>query len=477
MDRRPVRAGPAVLGFGLVIAAALLVSLGSVATATGSGAGVENVTLYATDDPDYENVRGVEAAIENDSLSHATRVVAGETLVVEIESERLGNDLAERNGTTTERFFAALEDDANLSIHQTNPTTSKPVKVIQIGPANTTVYRNGSRTYLAIQTGEVTVSYDPPQTDSAAEPELRRGETFAVAFGYDVERPSRGPEIEFQPTEAELYGVFDPLAPEEVNRSVAVYIRPETNVTVRAILENGTTLTDEPRSVSWTGYDQVTFDLRGVDPGTNYTIEVVHDDDVVERRNGTVREPVASLENPVIEDTDERGIAARLLVNVSLSHGGLVVVEDGSGQLVGRTRVAPGEAIRPSIQLAPWGEPVESFDPDELQVRAVRETPPGETTYEDSAAQLTVDVSDFDWETDSETTTTTTTTSTATSTTPASTTTTSATPTTTSTVDHTTTGDGPTTTTDTTVPGFGVVTALVGLGALVSLLRRRRSQR
>lgn len=468
-----------ILGFGLVIAAVLLVSLGSVATATGSATGVEDVTLYPTEEADYEDAHEIETAIENDSLGPATRMVVGETLVVEIESERLGNDLAERNGTKTERFFAALEDDADLSVYQTNPTTEIPPKVLRVGPANTTVYRNGSRTYLAIQTGNVTVGYDPPQDESVAEPDIHRGETFAVTFGYGIEDQTRGPAIEFQPIEAELFGDVNPLAPEVVNRSVAVRIRPETNVTVRATLEDGTTVTDEPSPVTWSGFDQVTFDLRGVEPGTNYTIEVVHDGDVIERRNGTVREPVASLGNPVIEETDERGIAARLLVNASLSHGGLVIVEDENGQLVGTKRVAPGAEIRPSIPLIPRTESVESFDTDELHLRAVRETPPGETTYEDSAAQLTVDVSDFDWGSASGTTTTTTTsTGTSTPSTATTTATTTDTPTTTtSTGTQTTTGDGPTATTDTTVPGFGVGSALVGFGALGYLLRRRQSRR
>ena len=474
MDRR-LGHGPVTLGLGLLIAAALLVSLGSVATATGSGAGAEDVTLYATEDPEYENVRDVEAAIENDSLGHASRMVVGETLVVEIQSERLGNDMAERNGTTTERFFAATDDETTFTLYQTNPTAEIPPKVLHVGPENTTVYRNGSRTYVAIRTGTLSIGYDPPQDDSVPEPDIHRGETFAVTFGYGVEDPTRGPEIEFQQIEAELFGTLDPLAPEVVNRTIAVRIRPETNVTVRATLEDGTTITDEPSAVSWSGFDHVALDLRGVAPGTNYTLEVIHDGDVVDRRNGTVRDPEAALADPVIVETDERGIAARLLVNASLSHGGLVVVEDETGQVVGTKRVAPGEEIRPSIPLIPRDEAVESFEADELQLQAVRETPPGETAYGDSEAQLTIDGSDFDWETDS-TTTTTTTTSTATSTTPASTTT-STTPTTTSTGNHTTTGDGATTTTDTTVPGFGVGSALVGFGAMVSLLRRRRSQR
>lgn len=400
-------------------------------------------------------------------------MVVGEVLVVEIESTRLERDLDNRTSRTTERFFAALEQEATLSIYQTNPTAEIPPKVIHIGPANTTVYRNGSSTFLAIQTGNVTLGYDPPQDESVPEPDITQGERFAVTFGYDVEEPTRGPEIEFQQTAAELYGIFDPVAPELINRSVAVRIEPERNVSVNITLENATTISHETGPVTWSGYQGVALDFRGVEPGTNYTLDLIHDGDVVDSRAGTVREPEATIRNHSIDRAAAGSYnAGRLNVTASLSHGGHVLVEDESGQLVGSTRVPPEIETRTSIPLIPRQESVAGFEPDELHLRAVRETPPGETPYGGPDATMTIDVTGYDWGWETTTTGTPTATDTATSTRSPTPTTTAPTGT-----DTTTDGDSDTGTTNTTVPGLGFGAAIGSIAAAALLLARRRSRR
>lgn len=69
-----------------------------------------------SDAGDFADVGAIETARENGSLKPAERMVVGEILVVEIESTRLERDIDNRTGTTTERFFATLEDEATLSI-------------------------------------------------------------------------------------------------------------------------------------------------------------------------------------------------------------------------------------------------------------------------------------------------------------------------------------------------------------------------
>lgn len=466
------------LGLGIAIVLTGLVGAGGVSTATETTEPTANVSLYVTEEADFEDVGTLEMARENGSLEPAERMVVGETLVVAIDSDRLATDLDNRTGTTTERFFAALDGGANFTLHQTNPTTEIPPKVLRPGPENTTVYRNGSRIYVAIQTDAVTIRYDPLQDEDVDEPVLRPGERFAVSFGYGIEDLRSGPEIEFQETEAKLYGNFDPLPPELVNRTVAIRIEPETNVSVRVTLDDGTMFVDEPTPVSWSGNHAVTLDLRGIEPGTNYSIEVIHDGSVVDQRNGSVRDPAATLRNIslVVSDTAEYN-AGRLNVTASLSHGGHVLVEDSTGQLVGSARVPPGTETRRSIPLMPRGESVDTFDPDELHLYAVRETPPGETPYPGSEAELTIDVSGYDWTADRETTTRTATptptpTQTVTATTSPSTSTTS------SPTVQTTTRDGETGTSATNVPGFGIESVLLGLVAAAGiLLLRRRSER
>ncbi len=159
--------GPLTFGLGFVIAGALLVSVVGIATATGSATGVENVTLYTTEDGADDAVGDIEAVVKEASLRPETRLVVGETLVVEIESERFESGLAERSGTTTERFLAAVEGDANPTLYQTNPTAEIPPKGSQVGPSEGS--SNGKPVYLRRSTLDTRVQCGSPCDQVVAE--------------------------------------------------------------------------------------------------------------------------------------------------------------------------------------------------------------------------------------------------------------------------------------------------------------------
>lgn len=381
-----------------VAAVALVVAgLGAV-TAPAAADETENVSMYTTDRPGFDDADGVERAIADGTLEEADELVVGATIVVAVDSGRLASDLEARNGSATERFFAALEDDAVLHLVQTNPTTMRPAKAIRLGPDTTTVHRSGNTTYVSVRTGDVEPSWDPRQDDSVSDPRLRGGERFAVRYGHanrSVETSDA--VVEVWEAEAELYGVYDPLAPELVNRSVAVRVDPDEEVLVRVTLDDGSTRTAEPEPVPWSGFRGFTVDLRDVDPGTGYTLEVVHDGEAVDRRNGTVREPAATLADPTVSPADGDDYAARLNLTAALTHGGTVVVTDGDGDRVGIGNVPPGAETDLSIGLRHDADAAAEFGATELEIRAVRDTATGTRPYPGPETTTTIAVDDPAW--------------------------------------------------------------------------------
>jgi hypothetical protein len=408
MDRDQYRSGWYIRNSLLltVVALSVVMAVGGAATSA-AATDTENVSLYVTNTADFDGGKEVEAAIEDGQVDPADELVVGETLVVAIDSERLANDLAERDGSTTERFFDTIDDGGVFFLVQTNPTTMRSAKALRIGPKNATVYRSETTTYVSIATGEVDVSWKPAQNESTISPQLRGDERFVVRFGHDEETATTSDaEVVFQVVEAQFYGSYDPLAPEVVNRSVAVHVEPEEEVIVRATLEDGSTRTDEPTPVPWSGLPGITLDFSDVEPGTAYTIELLHDAEVVDRRNGTVREPEASLRDPTATLVGDDVYAARLNLTVELSHGGVVRVLDGDGVQVGVGSVSPGNETELSIGLRYRDDSVSDFDPDELWVQALRDASTGNTPYPGTGAELQLDV---EWETTNATRTSTTT--------------------------------------------------------------------
>lgn len=385
-----------VLLFGGVLL--LVATVCAVATASTHGSEAGTVSLYATDEGEFEDASGIEAAIEEGTLEPAEDVVVGETLVVGVDSERLAADLSARTGPTTERFFGALEDGANVTLVQTNAGPNRAPKVLALDADSTRVYRNGTTTYLEIDTDVVEPGIYPPWEDSERDIAIHGGETFAVIAGYGTNDQPTGPSVTFHRVEAEFFDARAVVAPEVVNGTVKTHLEPERSVTVRATLEDGSTIATrlQPERSSVTQYS---LDLREAPPGTNYTLELIHDGDVVDRREGTVRKPEAALWAAEVTAVEDNNHDARLDVTAELSHGGEVVVRDGFGARVGSRRAPPGHTVELSMGLRFGGDAASEPDPDTLQVQAVRGEDRVEQRYPSTNATLTLDVSEYEWET------------------------------------------------------------------------------
>lgn len=374
----------------------LLVALGGAVTAGTASPHEATVTVYATETGAFDGSEDIEAAIDDGTLEPAETAHSSDTLVVEIESARLAEDLATREGTATARFFDLLDGDADLAFYQVDASPNVIPKELEVGPDNTTVYAAGNRTFLSIDTDAVDVGYINTQSNQAPGPALEGGDTFAVTFGYDVTDPGHGPTVAFHTANASFVEHSSVLAPELVNRSVEVNVPPDQGVLVRATLDNETTITERPAPVSWAPSQGVSLDFRDVPPGTNYTLTLIHDGTVVDQQQGRVRSLSATLQNPDVRVPERESETPALQLSVNLSHGGKVAVLDGFGARLGSARLPPGTTTV-SIPLESE-DPATTLDPDELRVLALRTDGQIEQRYPGEAATLTLDVSEYEWD-------------------------------------------------------------------------------
>jgi|GEM_PF-4966632 len=396
---------PALHVVSTVLLVLAIVSLGGLVVADSDADDPQNVSLYVTDDDEFDIERS-EAAIHDGTLERADETFFGEdTLVVELESTKLATALDERNGTVNERFFDALDGNLTFSLIQTNPTTMMVPMVVEVGPENTTVHQNETTTYIGIETAQA----EPGWAGSAVpDAEIRGEETFAVRFGTDMDDSFAhvGPETEFQPTGAAFSGLGgDVLAPEVVNETVDVYTEPDDELFVRATLGDGTVLNETVTDVDWSGGDGFSLDIRTVDAGTEYVLELVYDGEVVDERNGTIEEPAASLTDTHVEleeadDDLPEEVVGWMNVTAELSHGGRVILQDDRGADLGSRGVSPAEEVELSRQFA--ATEIVSQKPEKLYIKAIRQTGMGDIPYPDT--NVTVDVSELDWESLSEST-------------------------------------------------------------------------
>lgn len=161
----------------------------------------DNLTVYRAANANFQSVASIEEAISNSTAESAGTVAVGDTLVVAIESGRLAATMKTINGSTTARFFTALDGEAEFRIIQTNPTTNANRKFAMVGRENVTVHRTGTTVYVLVETENLTVKY----RRVLRETQFYSGERFAVQFGYNLSDTwSRGtvpssPIIEFQP--------------------------------------------------------------------------------------------------------------------------------------------------------------------------------------------------------------------------------------------------------------------------------------
>lgn len=392
--------GAALLAGAVLVVVAL--QAGGAAAATEDG----NVTLYRGQDGDYADVDAVEAAIANNTLEPADELVVGDRLVAVIESDRLSDTMAGGDGSTTDRFLAALDGDATFRLDQTNPTPQKSRKVASVGQENVTVHRAGTTVYVLVDTAALEFTYGSTDGRPA---QVRDGNRFAVTFGYDLDEDDvSGPSVDFYTTTAEF--VFqerrEPLAPEVVNRAVRVNIEPDEGVVARLTLGENRTVPIPVEPVAWSGFPGVSLDLRGVDSGTPYVLELVHDGSVVDRSNGTVLEPEARVANATVTEVTTDHIVTEdgqrvtetihdhtaVNVTVNLTHGGQVLVFNETCEQVGSQWVEPGVETRVSVDLWRVGQPIRDRDPGEyaVLVEAVRRDRGNIDPYPGRAANTTV---------------------------------------------------------------------------------------
>ena len=465
-----------ILALHLVSVAVVVVVLGGVFVTGGAADEPANVTWYTAENSAFEDAEAIEDAIEDGEVTPASEAKFGtDVILIALDSERLAADLDARDGTTSERFFEALDDDLTLSLVQTEPSPMMPAMNVPVGSENTTVQRNGTTTYVSIDTDAADMEW---LNGGVPDAEIHHSELFALRFGYDLDEDAytyTGPEIEFLEVGGEFASVIHSgyLPPERVNKSVGLYTEPSESATVRATLDDGTELTETVTDQPWTEYRGVSLDFRDVEPGTGYTLELLFDGEVVDERAGTVETLDASLSDPSVTLTEDEPYPAVLNVSATLSHGGFVTVTDDSGERIARAGAPAGETADLSVPLPADAEQVDSFEPEELHLEAIRDTAEGEVPYPETDANTTLDVSEYEWMTDTPTPTPTPVGHTPTPT-PTETVTDSPTPTPES--SPTETPERTDDVADDGGPGFTAVALLLALGAVVLAGLRRRER-
>lgn len=386
------------LTFLAVTTLCLLIALALGPPPAGASDNVDNVTIYRTSNAALEDAEAVEAAITNGTIVPTDRMLVGETLVVAIDSERLAERMDAGSGSTTERFFEALDGDAELRIAQVNPGRQVDPKVALVGPENVTVYRAATTVYVLVDTGAIEFQYYYPPKDRYRPAQVWNDDRFGVGFGYHLDelsvtgwRDPAGPEVTMYTTRGEFstFDRYDPLPPEVVERSVRVTVDSDESLVARVALEDGRTITGPVETGNGSGFYPVSLDLSCVEPGTDYALELVYDGTVIDRYDGTVVEVRATLTDPeIVEYREQHGgwIVNQTAVEVTatLSHGGAVTVRDGLDRNLGIRSVEPGVETRLRIPLR--GEPAQ-----ELRILALREDGAAETFYRGPSTELVVD--------------------------------------------------------------------------------------
>ena len=146
-----------------------------------------NVTLYDAGNGSFEDAAAVETAIDDGRVTEPGEMAVNETLVVVIESDRLASAMDDHDGSTTDRFVAALNGPADLYLVQTNPTTMVTRTFALVGADNATAYRNSTTVYALIDTGDVV--FRKERTNGTHAVDSLYEDRFAVDFGFDLYEP------------------------------------------------------------------------------------------------------------------------------------------------------------------------------------------------------------------------------------------------------------------------------------------------
>lgn len=151
-----------------------------------------NLTLYRAGNGSFDDAADVEAAIRDGSLDAAGAIAVGETLVVVIDSPRLATAMDARNRSATDRFLGVLDGEADLRLLETRPPPQSTRMFATVGPENVTAYRNGTTTYVRLETGNL--RFRRPVNDTEARPvDGFYDDRVAVSFGFGLPAPREVP--------------------------------------------------------------------------------------------------------------------------------------------------------------------------------------------------------------------------------------------------------------------------------------------
>lgn len=372
-----------------------------------AGDGSQNVSVYHIEAGSFETGEELETAIERGTVAPAEQVIMGDRLVIAIESPRLAERMANAPGSPTEQFFTTVEGTPSLRILQTNPTPQRNRKIVLLDPSVTTAYRQGTTTYLVVETRNLTVQYRTVNQTT----DLAEGERFAVQFGFNLthlpppgEKPSAS-RFEVYPYKSRFvtHGYwYAPLAPDWVRLSVDVNVPPRDSLSVRLHPEDGETVTKRVAPTNVPGYNDVWLDLRDLRPGTTYTLELLQDGHVTDRYRGTIREPQAIVTNATLTEVvtrhrengsmrtieDHTAVAA----TVRLSHGGKVQVLDENCERLATRWVEPRKPTQMTFELWDHGKPVRAGAEQNASVlvRTMRDRGASESVYRNEEATATM---------------------------------------------------------------------------------------
>jgi len=163
-------------------------------TPTDSGAnhtGNATVTLYDAGNATFDDAGEVESAIENDTLDRPDRMVVDDTLLAVLDSERLADAMAAHDGSTTERFLAALDGEADLYVVQTMPSPMVTPTYARLGAENVTAYRDGTTVYAVVDTANL--AFVKMGDDGTLRQNSFDDEQFTVDFGFGLYEPRWDP--------------------------------------------------------------------------------------------------------------------------------------------------------------------------------------------------------------------------------------------------------------------------------------------
>ncbi|WP_435348272.1 DUF7282 domain-containing protein [Haloarchaeobius sp. HRN-SO-5] len=363
----------------LVVSAAVLpVAIGAVPS-TLDAAGDEPTTnrLPSADDSTVVRLHAVPDGTDPTDLPDRVGVdavsddvfISGEPLVVSVQSSALAETVENASGETlTDRFVAAQSSEPRLRVVQKYPTPERlPVHVDLSDAANLTVVPGDGPTtfHVVLDTRNVTVTRGEPGSEYEHDPRPMSDLYGGKEFGAGVGEHDATAEITLLEPDATVdtgdVGRLFATPGEELSVTGTTTLRPNESVTVELV--KWSTVFDSQRvSLAPTGNDTSTeersrFDvdlgLGDTEDGESLGVRVRDGETVLDGAvDVTVRNRSASL--TFEDDTVRTGV---LVENVSLSHGGFVVLERADGTVVDSTRfVYPSEAavdahldIRPEL--------------------------------------------------------------------------------------------------------------------------------